>query len=227
VSVSTAIAFQQVTDGMFRLDFDRPDDLLLVRDIPDVHVLVLSAEHAETISDIHLQRLRDWIQGGGVLWVEGEGLDSGLVRALAPIKVHDFDFSKTTGENTGGELIVKGALPQHVIHDHPLTEGVKQLYLYPQRQFSGTPKLEPLVEMTPPGGNRGVILGAVPVGRGWIVLDGTARFMRHAWWPFGRKHGFDEDHPNAVRLGDRWNSYDWDRLLRAAVEVGEGGRAPN
>jgi hypothetical protein len=78
---------------------------------------------------------------------------------------------------------------------------VEQLYLYPQRDFTGTPKVQALVEMTNPEGERGVILGAVPYGKGWIVLDGTARETRRAWWPFGRSKGFDEDHPNAVRLG--------------------------
>ena len=104
---------------------------------------------------------------------------------------------------------------------------MERLYLYPHKSFAGTPKLQPLVEMTNPEGERGVILGALPYGGGWIVLDGTARYKRRAWWPFGRARGFDEDHPNAIRLGDRWNSYDWDRLLQSAVQVAEERRASN
>jgi hypothetical protein len=176
---------------------------------------------------VHLIKLRDWIERGGALWVEGQGVKSGVLGSLIPVEVLDFDFHKTTGESSGGELIVKDALPQHVIHDHPLTEGVQRLHLYPQRSFAGTPKLEPLVEMTNPEGVRAVVLGAVPYGKGWIVLDGTAREKRRAWWPFGRSRGFDEDHPNAIRLGDRWNAYDWDRLLHSTVQAAEATLAAN
>ena len=59
-----------------------------------------------------------------------------------------------------------------------------------------------------------------------MVLDGTAREKR---WLFGRVRGFSANHPNAVRLGDRWNSYDWDRLLESVREVASnrrGGQEP-
>lgn len=221
-----ALAFQQVTQGTFRVDFQSPDDLLLLDDIAEVHVIVLGGEDASSLSQIHLMKLRDWIARGGVMWAEGRGLESGVVEAFIPMEDRSFAFRKNEGEGAG-ELIVKGALPQHVIHDHPLTRGVEQLYLYPQRDFTGTPKLQPLVEMTSPEGERGVILGAVPYGKGWIVLDGTARETRRAWWPFGRSKGFDEDHPNAVRLGERWNAYDWDRLLRSTAEAAQQTLASN
>ncbi len=221
-----ALAFQQVTEGTFRVDFQRPDDLLLLDDIAEVHVIVLSGEDASSLSQIHLMKLRDWIARGGVMWAEGRGLESGVVEAFIPVENRSFSFRKNDGEGAG-ELIVKGALPQHVIHDHPLTRGVEQLYLYPQRDFTGTPKLQPLVEMTSPEGERGVILGAVPYGKGWIVLDGTARETRRAWWPFGRSKGFDEEHPNSVRLGERWNAYDWDRLLRSTAEAAQQTLASN
>jgi len=150
-----------------------------------------------------------------------------MVGSLIPVTSDRFHFYKTTGDRNDGELIVKGALPQHVIHDHPLTEGVERLYLYPRWDFTGTAKLEPLVEMTNPAGERAVVLGAVPYGKGWIVLDGTARTQRRPWWPFGRARGFDEDHPNAIRLGERWNAYDWDRLQAAAVRQAETALAQN
>jgi hypothetical protein len=224
---SPALAFQQVNEGMYRVDLETPDDLLLVDDIPDVNVLVVSDEDSAAISDVHLIALRDWVAKGGVLWVEGEGLHSNAVRALVPVTSKRFDFYKTTGEKSGGELIVKGALPQHVIHDHALTEGVERLYLYPREDLTGTANLEPLVEMTNPEGARGVILGAVPYRQGWIVLDGTARGQRRSWWPFSRSRGFDPEHPNAIRLGERWNSYDWDRLQAATVRQAETALARN
>ena len=220
LAASPALAFQQVTEGMYRVEPERPDDLLLLDDTTAVRVIVFSGEDASSLSQVHMTKLRDWIARGGVLWAEGRGLSSGLVEAFIPIENRTFAFHKDSGDSAG-ELIVKGALPQHVIHDHPLTQGVDQLYLYPQRDFTGTPKLQPLVEMTNPEGERGVILGAVPYGKGWIVLDGTARETRRAWWPFGRSKGFDEDHPNAVRLGERWNAYDWDRLLRNTAQLAQ------
>jgi len=226
LTFSSTLAFQQVTEGMFRVEFERPDDILLLNDIPQVHVIVVSGDDASSLSEVHLMKLRDWMARGGVLWVEGRGLESGLADAFVSVQNRSFSFRKDTGDSAG-ELIVKGALPQHMIHDHPLTAGVEQLYLYPQRDFTGTPKLQPLVEMTNPEGDRGVILGAVPYGKGWIVLDGTARETRRAWWPFGRSKGFDEDHPNAVRLGDRWNAYDWDRLLRNTSQVAQETMASN
>jgi hypothetical protein len=221
------LSFQQVNQGTYRVDLERPDDLLFVADIPDVHVLVISDGKTASISDVHLASLRDWVARGGAVWVEGEGLESGLVGSLVSVSRDRFDFYKTTGDRNDGELVVRDALPQHVIHDHPLTQGVERLYLYPRWDFTGTPKLEPLVEMTNPEGDRAVVLGAVPYGKGWIVLDGTARAQRRAWWPFGRARGFDEDHPNAIRLGERWNSYDWDRLLRATAQEAEETLAAN
>ena len=227
LAVSPALAFQLVNEGMYRIDLERPDDLLLMNDIQEVHVLVLSTEDTAAISDVHLVALRDWVAKGGALWVEGKGIGSGVVGSLIGVEARPFDVYKTTGDRNGGELIVKGALPQHVIHDHVLTQGVTRLYLYPRYDFTGTPKLEPLVEMTNPEGDHGVILGAVPYGKGWIVLDGTARGQGRAWWPFGRSRGFDPDHPNAVRLGEQWNSYDWDRLQAATVRQVESALARN
>ena len=73
-AVSPLLAFQQVTEGMFRVEFERPDDLLLLNDIPQVHVIVVSGEDASSLSEVHLLKLRDWMARGGVLWVEGRRL---------------------------------------------------------------------------------------------------------------------------------------------------------
>ncbi len=73
-----------------------------------------------------------------------------------------------------------------------------------------------LVEMTDDQGNHGLVLAAVPVGRGWVVLDGTARSRRRL--PFGRLPGFDPDHPNALKSDGVWRSYDWPKLLANAKE---------
>jgi hypothetical protein len=215
LAASPVHAFKQVKDGVYRLDLEEIDELLILDDSPEVRLMFVSQTEPQNVSDVHIQAMRDWVARGGVLWAEGEGLRSALLRSIVPVEARDFDFYKTTG-GWGGELIVKGALPQHVIHDHPLTEGVERLYLYPRRDFTATPKLEPLVEMTNPEGERAVVIGAVPHGRGYVVLDGTARETRRAWWPFRRNRSFDEDHPNAVRLGERWDSYDWDELIEAA-----------
>ena len=58
-------------------------------------------------------------------------------------------------------------------------------------------------------GNSGWVLAAVPVGRGFVILDGTAR-KNH--WFFRRLKGFDEDPPNSLEQDSRWNSYDWGTL---------------
>src|SRR6185436_1764645 len=81
-----AHAFQQVTEGTFRVDFQRPDDLLLLDDIAEVHVIVLSGEDASSLSQIHLMKLRNWIACGGVMWAEGRGLESGVVEAFIPVE---------------------------------------------------------------------------------------------------------------------------------------------
>lgn len=44
------------------------------------------------------------------------------------------------------------------------------------------------------------MLAAVPVGRSFVILHGTAR-ENHWILIFGRLKGFDEDHPDSLKQG--------------------------
>jgi len=149
------------------------------------------------------------VESGGVLWVAGDGLESSLAQTVAPFLFESFDFVRSSSGNRGGELIVKGLSPRMTITDHELTAGVSQLYLFARSKFDGTERAEPLVKMGDSAGNSGWVLVAVPVGRGFVVLDGTARKKR---WFFRRLRGFDEAHPNSLEQDSGWNGYDWDKL---------------
>ncbi|HEX5042485.1 MAG TPA: hypothetical protein VFV75_06240 [Candidatus Polarisedimenticolaceae bacterium] len=199
--------------GVRRLDFNRIDDLLVLPDNPRAGVLLVEDNDPDRVSDVHLQRLRRWVADGGVLWAAGDGLQSALVRQLADVQDEDYTYQKTSTENRGGELVVRGASPQLVIEDHPLTKGVRELYLFPRRKFDGTRDAQPLVRMTGANGESGTVIAAVPLGEGYVVLDGTARDERLL---FGRLPEFDQNHPNAVKLESGWTNYDWDRMLENA-----------
>lgn len=203
-------AFEQVGPGVYRIDGKRIDDLLNIRSQADLQVLMLEDNKAKSISDVHMTMLREWVDSGGVLWVAGEGLDSALAQTIAPFRSESFEFVRSSSGKRGGELIVKDVSPRMTIEDHVLTEGVSQLYLFARSKFDGTQRAELLVRMGDTEGNSGWVLVAVPVGRGYLILDGTARRNR---WIFGRLKGFDEDHPNSLEHDEGWNSYDWDRLL--------------
>jgi hypothetical protein len=119
------------------------------------------------------------------------------------------------------ELVVRGASERLRIHDHPLTEGVEQLYVFPRYRFDGTLHAQPILEMTDTRGNHGIVIAAVPIDQGLVVLDGTARRERTF---FGRLPEFDASNPNAVRDGEGWNSYDWSRLVDNARRHDSGDR---
>jgi hypothetical protein len=111
------------------------------------------------------------------------------------------------------------------ISDHAFTTGVSQLYLFARSKFDGTERAEPLVKMGDTAGNSGWVLVAVPVGRGFMILDGTAR-KQH--WLFRRLKGFNKDHLNSLKQDSGWNSYDWDKLRlnardHARQELAGGG----
>lgn len=206
----------EIDRGVYRLTFDHVDELLgLTRDEP-LRVLVIDEKDPKKVSDAHIASTRDWVRSGGVVWAVGEGLESVLVRALAPFNVRKFDYKKTGTGKRGGELLVRGSSPRLEIHDVPLSEGVDELYLFPKRRFNGTRDALPVVEMTDERGNHGLVIAAVPVGRGLLVLDGTARSRKKL--PVGRLPGFDPDHPNAVKQSGVWRNYDWPRLTANAVE---------
>lgn len=214
------------TTGSSRVSFERIDDLLTLQQRTDLELLVLEDTEPTAVSEAHITRLREWVQGGGVLWAAGEGLDSALVKELVPVTLNEFPFAKSSTGDPGGELVVKGVSPRLVIEDHALTTGVTQLYLFPQRRVDGTKDLQPLVRMTDTRGTTGVVLGAVPLGRGLVILDGTARAQGFL---FGRIEGFDDDHPNAVEQNGTWNAYDWATLeanARAYARRARTGQAP-
>lgn len=201
----------ELQPGVYRLNFETIDDLLGLERNRSLRVVVVDDEDRKKVSDAHIQRTRDWVRAGGVVWAVEDGLESTLVKGLAPVSVAGFDYKKTGTGKRGGELIVRGVSPRLVIHDLPLTKGVKELFLYPKRRFDGTRDVLPIVEMTDQKGNHGLVLGAIRIDRGMLFLDGTARSKKKL--PFGRLPGFDPDHPNAVKQEGVWRDYDWPKLL--------------
>jgi hypothetical protein len=206
---SVFAAFESIDVGIYRIDSKTIDDLLTIPSHTDLEVLVLEDNETKSVSDAHMSLLRQWVESGGVLWVAGDGLESSLAQTVAPFRLQSFDFVRSSSGNRGGELIVKGLSPRMTIGDHELTTGVSQLYLFARSKFDGTERAEPLVQMGDSAGNSGWVLVAVPVGRGFLILDGTAR-KQHLL--FRRLKGFDEAHPNSLEQDSVWNSYDWDKL---------------
>ncbi|HKY31757.1 MAG TPA: hypothetical protein VJV23_04415 [Candidatus Polarisedimenticolia bacterium] len=227
LTAAPAVALDRVENGVYRLDPERMDELLELEKHQDLRVLLIDDTSPKATSEVHSRMLRNFIQNGGVVWVEGEAAESRLVEMLATgVNVEDFDFKKATTGKKGGELVVRGASPRLRVHSHPLTEGVQQLYIHPARKFDGTRNAQPLVEMTDTEGNHGIVVAAVPVGQGYLVLDGTRR-EGAGFWRLGRGGKFDKDHPNAVRQANgEWNNYDWDRLLENARSAAEQRMSP-
>jgi hypothetical protein len=209
LSLTGAVALEQVEEGIYRLDFSRVDDLLTVRNHPDLAVLILEEKDRKAVSDAHMKVLRGWVEAGGILWVAGDGLESALPQGIVPFRLDRFDYVKSSTGKRGGELVVRGISPRLVIADHPLTAGINQLYLFARYRFDGTLRAEPLVTMTDTGGNTGMVLAALPVARGYVVLDGTAREGRLM---FGRLPGFSPKRPNSLKQDAGWNAYDWPKL---------------
>jgi len=202
-------ALEEVRSGVFRIDVKSFDELLTLGDRTDLSVLVLDDSRTKSVSDVHTVALREWVESGGVLWVAGDGLDSSLAQTVAPFRIESFNYVRSASGKRGGELIVKGSSPRMVIADNSFTKDVNQLYLFARSKFDGTARAEPLVQMGDTQGNSGWVLTAVSVGRGFMLLDGTARKERRL---FGRLKGFDSDHPNSLKQESGWNSYDWTRL---------------
>ncbi|HEX5043694.1 MAG TPA: hypothetical protein VFV75_12360 [Candidatus Polarisedimenticolaceae bacterium] len=210
LGASPSPAFERIESGIYRIDGKTADGLLTLRDQPDLDVLVLeSNKKQKNISDAHMKLLRQWVEAGGVLWVAGEGLENPLAQAVAPFRFESFDFVRSSSGKRGGELIVKGLSPRMSIADHEFTADVSQLYLFARSKFDGTAQAEPLVKMGDTSGNSGWVVVAIPVGRGFMILDGTAR-DKH--WLFRRLKGFDEDHPNCLEQDSNWNCYDWEQM---------------
>lgn len=215
LEASPSASFERIEPGVYRIDEKTADGLLSLRDQSDISVLVLEDNKTKNISDAHMKLLRQWVESGGVLWVAGDGLENYLAQAIAPFRVESFDFVRSSSGKRGGELIVKGLSPRMSIADHEITAGVDQLYLFARSKFDGTAQAEPLVKMGDSSGNSGWVLVAVPVGHGFMILDGTAREKR---WLFGRLKGFDADHPNCLEQDSSWNCYDWEEMRVNARE---------
>jgi hypothetical protein len=209
LGVSPASAFDEIRPGVYRSDWRTIDDLLTIGDHPELSVLVLEDKKTKSVSDAHLTMLRKWVESGGVLWVAGDGLESSLAQTVAQFRTESFDFVRSSSGKRGGELIVKGLSPRMTIVEGPFTAEVTQLYLFARSKFDGTARAEPLVQMGDSEGNSGWVLATVPIGRGFVILDGTARKRNRI---FGRLKGFDKDHPNSLEQDSVWNSYDWTTL---------------
>jgi len=221
-----AFALEKVTDGVYALEPERMDDLLELETQPDLRVLLIGKTEPKATSEVHGAALRKWIESGGVAWVWGDAAESALIKKVdANIRASNFEFKKSTTGKKGGELVAKGMSDKMIIHDTPLTEGVNELYIHPAKRYDDTRGLVPVVEMTDSEGNHGVVLGTVQLGKGAIVLDGTR--SSGADIMFWKKHGYDKEHPHAVKQSSgEWNSYDWDRLLQNARTIVKKMPAP-
>jgi hypothetical protein len=220
-----ARGLERLDYGIYRVDFKQIDDLLRLDTTSVVRVLVVEERDPKVFSSAHVAITRKWIESGGVLWAVDDGLECTLTQQIARFNSADFAFKKAGSNKAGGELVVRGASPSLVIRDHALTAGVDQLYLYPRHRFDGTTGAEPLVEMTDSKGNEGIVLAAVRVGKGLVVLDGTARSKGGRFF-MGGMPGFNRAHPNSARQNGKWNNYDWSRLMANARSYADSAFAP-
>jgi hypothetical protein len=122
-----ATAYGQVTEGIYRLPGGQIDQLLSLDRLSGLRVLVIDQRAPEKFSEAHCQSVRTWLERGGVVWVEGKGVESQLVAQVTPFDVRDYDYYKSGTGEKGGELVVRGSSPNLVIGDQPLTDGVQQL----------------------------------------------------------------------------------------------------
>jgi hypothetical protein len=211
-----AFALEKVADGVYALDPKSMDDVLELGTQPDLKVLLIGDTDPKATSEAHTASLRKWVENGGVIWVWGDAAESPLIKMVdKEVKAEKFEFKKSSTGKQGGELVARNVSDKLIIHDHPLTQGVDQLYIQPAYKYDGTRGMDPVVEMTDAQGNHGVVLGTLKLGQGTIVLDGTRRTGADVM--FWKKKGFDKEHPHAVKSSSgEWNSYDWDRLLQNA-----------
>lgn len=216
--LAPAAAFDRIEKGIFRIDAAHADDLLTLTPGSDVNILVLVEKIPGELSDSHLNLTRKWVEAGGILWIADDGLYSALGQRVAPYKVEDYKYKKTSTGDQGGELVVRDASARLQIGNHPLMEGVTQVFVFPRYKFDGTLNAASLIEMTDTRGKHGLILAAIPIGKGYLVLDGTAREEHYL---FGRVKGFDDEHPNSQQQGKEWNSYDWPMILENAKRMAQ------
>ena len=210
-------SLEKLEDGIYSMPPGSNDELLNMDKYGDARVVIIPGD-LPNVSDAHIAALRDWVSKGGTVWVQEPALSNAALSTLVAINQQNFKFAKTATGKNGGELVVKDKVPRLKINDDPLTEGVEKLYVYPKYAFDGTPGLIPLLEMTDTEGHHGTVIGAVKIGEGRVVLDGTAHTEGSA---MARLPGFSVDHPNAEQQGNQWNSYDWDKLIANARDLSD------
>jgi hypothetical protein len=176
--------------GVLTLDFAHIDDLLSISRVSELRIVEVTRNSAAEVSSAHLALLLRWVEGGGVVWFREEGTASALFGKVNPgVTVGRREFWKESGAGFGaGELFVKGLLPQLVIGDHAVTEGVSSLYVLPYN-WGGTRHLEikgaaytPIISFksvadglhtSPPDGKLYVLLALVERGDGLVLIDVT------------------------------------------------------
>jgi hypothetical protein len=117
-------------------DFSRVDDLLKLKDLK-VRIVMFPAASEADISSAHLEMFKRWVSEGGISCFFSNGLTSSLFNKLDLVSINansevlkengtKFSFEKGTGE-----LFVKGLLPNIVIEEHGITQGVNSIYVGP------------------------------------------------------------------------------------------------
>ena len=117
-------------------DFSRVDDLLKLKDLKVRIVMFQSASEAD-ISSAHLEMFKRWVSEGGISCFFSNGLTSSLFNKLDLVSINaNSEVIKENGtkfsfEKGIGELFVKGLLPNIVIEEHGITQGVNSIYVGP------------------------------------------------------------------------------------------------
>jgi hypothetical protein len=117
-------------------DFSRVDDLLKLKDLKVRIVMFPAASEAE-ISSAHLEMFKRWVSEGGISCFFSNGLTSSLFNKLELVSINaNSEVVKENGtrfsfEKGIGELFVKGLLPNIVIEEHGITQGVNSIYVGP------------------------------------------------------------------------------------------------
>jgi len=191
-------------------------DSLLTLGESEIEVILITAKlrNPKELTQAHIDGVRGWIETGGILWAEGTGLDNRLVQELVSFEMTPYKYVNSAMK-PDGQVIVRSAKSRNVIHEHIVTEGVETLFIVPTVRFNGTKGMKPIVSMTDGSGQYGVVITSIPIGSGFVVLDGTARKDRGP--AYGRITGFDPAYPNTRTENGTPNSYDWSLLQQNAL----------
>lgn len=195
-------------------DFSKIDDLLNLEGL-HVRMVIFKTRSEAEVSSAHLEMFKRWVAGGGIGYFASEAHFGSLANKLDIAKTQCVNVVKESGasfgkeEKTGeiiGELFVKGVLEAIEIRDHPITLGIRSLYVGPVGctknlgglyyfESKGTP-ITPILRLgygfNAVNGSIGlfvnqrlsntdsfiaVIYGVVEFGKGLIVLDGTGMIL--------------------------------------------------